>query len=450
MGHLLTGPATFRFAGGSAVCCVDEVSTGLDPISRRRIWEILLAERQRRTIIMTTHFLDEADYLADDIAIMYKGTLRAAGTAASLKHQYGDGYTIKLPYETDIKMELPEAVQTEHSRHQTVYRVTSAAIAAGLTERLDEYQLRDYQISGPTMEELFLKVTGDKIYTSETDASKEETTKTKDESVTVNVTDTEYELDAGQPISVFKQWSILFGKRLRILKRRYVPYFVAVAFAIVGAAIAPLLIKSFRVPIACPTPESLVDNSESRSDFGTSYYGYSSYGDSDTTSIYQKVYVFGPASKLNDSTISDRIEMMANVYSKNHTKRYSANYPRGYSNGSQIIEQMLLVNTYDEFSHAVQNNWKAQAERYALEDSFSPYSTLKGGIWLGDKDSTPTIMANARQIDYFGEITNFANLMYSGTPISMAYDNFASTTIPSLIDFTPLMFIVYYGLIMCW
>lgn len=48
------------FAGGSKVCCVDEVSTGLDPISRRHIWEILLAERSRRTIIMTTHFLDEA------------------------------------------------------------------------------------------------------------------------------------------------------------------------------------------------------------------------------------------------------------------------------------------------------------------------------------------------------------------------------------------------------
>jgi ABC-type multidrug transport system ATPase subunit len=46
------------FAGGSKVCCIDEVSTGLDPISRRRIWEILLAERGKRTLIMTTHFLD--------------------------------------------------------------------------------------------------------------------------------------------------------------------------------------------------------------------------------------------------------------------------------------------------------------------------------------------------------------------------------------------------------
>ncbi|KAG7110964.1 ABC transporter A family member 2 like protein [Verticillium longisporum] len=53
--------------GGSAVCCVDEVSSGLDPLSRRKIWDILLAERGRRTIILTTHFLDEADLLADHI-----------------------------------------------------------------------------------------------------------------------------------------------------------------------------------------------------------------------------------------------------------------------------------------------------------------------------------------------------------------------------------------------
>src|SRR5690242_2973817 len=52
------------FTGGSRVCCVDEVSSGLDPLSRRKIWEILLAERGDRTFLLTTHFLDEADVLA--------------------------------------------------------------------------------------------------------------------------------------------------------------------------------------------------------------------------------------------------------------------------------------------------------------------------------------------------------------------------------------------------
>lgn len=102
------------FAGGSAVCCVDEVSTGLDPISRRRIWEILLAERHRRTIIMTTHFLDEADYLSDNIVIMYKGTLKAEGTAAALKNQFGRGYTIKLPENIDVDIPLSQAIKREN------------------------------------------------------------------------------------------------------------------------------------------------------------------------------------------------------------------------------------------------------------------------------------------------------------------------------------------------
>lgn len=112
------------FAGGSSVCCVDEVSTGLDPISRRRIWEILLAERTRRTIIMTTHFLDEADYLADDIAIMYKGALRASGTSASLKQAYGNGYTVTLPSHADttFKPRHLSRERTHDYKPSSVYR----------------------------------------------------------------------------------------------------------------------------------------------------------------------------------------------------------------------------------------------------------------------------------------------------------------------------------------
>jgi ABC-type multidrug transport system ATPase subunit len=71
--------------GGSAVCCVDEVSSGIDPLSRRKLWDIILAERGRRTMILTTHFLDEADLLADHIAILSKGTLRAEGSSVELK-----------------------------------------------------------------------------------------------------------------------------------------------------------------------------------------------------------------------------------------------------------------------------------------------------------------------------------------------------------------------------
>jgi ABC-type multidrug transport system ATPase subunit len=80
------------FTGGSRVCCVDEVSSGLDPLSRRKIWEILLAERGDRTFLLTTHFLDEADVLADYIAILSRGNLKTKGTSVQLKHEVGAGY----------------------------------------------------------------------------------------------------------------------------------------------------------------------------------------------------------------------------------------------------------------------------------------------------------------------------------------------------------------------
>jgi ATP-binding cassette subfamily A (ABC1) protein 3 len=446
------------FAGGSRVCCVDEVSTGLDPISRRRIWEILLAERTRRTIIMTTHYLDEADYLADEVAIMYKGTVRASGTTASLKHSYGEGYTVKLPYQTGFEPQLSSAVQKEQSRQQTVYRAATPALAAKLIEQLEKQKLHDYQISGPTMEELFLKVTGDQIHAIEPETSKEVPTETKDHAITINVIESDYELTEGKPISAIKQWWILLGKRIQILKRRYIPYLVAVGFAIVGAGVAPLLIKSFKTPIDCPVPADLVNDYSSRNDFGSSYYGSTSYNDdSEYGKLYKKKYVFGPASRLKDFQAG--LDQMAEVYSTNHTfSYYSAYNSNGYSNTGQIIEQLLLVDTYEEFQQAVQENWKTAKAASDAQcppsmpgcNDYTPLTTLYGGVWVGDGSSKPTVLAPLRQLTYATEMTNFLTILTTGVPISVAYDGFAETQIPNLINFEALMFIIYYGLIMCW
>jgi ATP-binding cassette subfamily A (ABC1) protein 3 len=50
------------FVGGSNVCCIDEASSGLDPLSRRNIWNIIQKGHTRRTILVTTHFLDEVSW----------------------------------------------------------------------------------------------------------------------------------------------------------------------------------------------------------------------------------------------------------------------------------------------------------------------------------------------------------------------------------------------------
>lgn len=69
----------------------------MDAISRRAIWEILeICRKENRTIILTTHHLDEAEVLADRIGIMAKGKLLAVGTKDFIKKNFGVGYHLTV------------------------------------------------------------------------------------------------------------------------------------------------------------------------------------------------------------------------------------------------------------------------------------------------------------------------------------------------------------------
>jgi ATP-binding cassette, subfamily A (ABC1), member 3 len=84
------------FSGGSKVVILDEPTSGMDPFSRRFTWNVIRQYRQDRCIILTTHFMDEADILGDRIAIMAEGSLRCAGSSLFLKKKYGVGYQLTV------------------------------------------------------------------------------------------------------------------------------------------------------------------------------------------------------------------------------------------------------------------------------------------------------------------------------------------------------------------
>uniref|UniRef100_A0A8C5H9H2 ATPase AAA-type core domain-containing protein n=1 Tax=Gouania willdenowi TaxID=441366 RepID=A0A8C5H9H2_GOUWI len=63
------------FVGGAKVVILDEPTSGVDPYSRRSIWDLLLKYRSGRTVILSTHHMDEADLLSDRVAIMSQGRL---------------------------------------------------------------------------------------------------------------------------------------------------------------------------------------------------------------------------------------------------------------------------------------------------------------------------------------------------------------------------------------
>lgn len=77
------------------VVFLDEPSAGMDPRSRRHLWSLLKNKKQGRVIVLTTHFMDEADILADRKAIVSKGRLRCCGSSLYLKTKFGIGYNLK-------------------------------------------------------------------------------------------------------------------------------------------------------------------------------------------------------------------------------------------------------------------------------------------------------------------------------------------------------------------
>ena len=78
--------------GDPKIIFLDEPTAGVDPYSRRHMWSLLKKRKEGKVILLTTHFMDEADILADRKAIMSKGHLRCFGSSLFLKNRFGLGY----------------------------------------------------------------------------------------------------------------------------------------------------------------------------------------------------------------------------------------------------------------------------------------------------------------------------------------------------------------------
>ncbi len=75
--------------GDSKVIIMDEPTSGLDPLNRKLLWELIQDYKKDRTIIITTHFMDEADSLCDRIAIIKNGEIKCCGSPYFLKERFG-------------------------------------------------------------------------------------------------------------------------------------------------------------------------------------------------------------------------------------------------------------------------------------------------------------------------------------------------------------------------
>lgn len=234
--------------GESSVCCIDEVSSGIDPLSRRKIWDILLAERGKRTIILTTHFLDEADLLSDKVVIMSKGKLRADGSAVELKAELGSGYRIHLS-RSQVNAALPqvEGVHTKVKSEEIVYVAPSSELAAQTIRALEDAQL-SYRLSSPTLEDVFLQASEEYANEANGALKRFDTVPLLDDSDEKQPLD----LSTGRQIGIAKQTAILIRKRFTLLKNNWLPYLIAFMLPIIAASIMQMLVNGEDQAVCTP------------------------------------------------------------------------------------------------------------------------------------------------------------------------------------------------------
>jgi ATP-binding cassette subfamily A (ABC1) protein 3 len=82
--------------GDAELIILDEPTSGMDLATRRRFWDIITTYKANRYILLTTHYMDEAEVLADQICFIKKGNVICKGSPLSLKNKYGMGLNLKL------------------------------------------------------------------------------------------------------------------------------------------------------------------------------------------------------------------------------------------------------------------------------------------------------------------------------------------------------------------
>jgi ATP-binding cassette subfamily A (ABC1) protein 3 len=160
--------------GDSSLVFLDEPTSGMDPYSRRSTWEILLNNRNERVMVLTTHFMDEADILGDRIAIMAEGEVRCCGSSLFLKNRFGAGYNLTVVKDDAkcvdadviafVASYVPSAQVLSNVGSEIAFQLPInsssqfASMFAKMDASLSKMGLLSYGVSVTTLEEVFIKV----------------------------------------------------------------------------------------------------------------------------------------------------------------------------------------------------------------------------------------------------------------------------------------------------
>ncbi|XP_075519486.1 LOW QUALITY PROTEIN: ABC transporter A family member 2-like [Primulina tabacum] len=171
--------------GNPKLVVLDEPTTGMDPVTRRHVWDVIEETKKGRAIVLTTHSMEEADILSDRIGIMAKGRLRCIGTSIRLKSRFGTGFIANVSFSVDVYGAPNRDTVSTTPQHTAVKQFFESRLGvlpneenksfmtfviphekekllriffAELQDREKEFGISDIQLGLTTLEEVFLNI----------------------------------------------------------------------------------------------------------------------------------------------------------------------------------------------------------------------------------------------------------------------------------------------------
>lgn len=322
-----------------------------DPLSRRNIWNIIQKGHSRRTILCTTHFLDEADVLADHVAIVYKGKLVCEGPGTSLKARFGDNYLIRSD-------ETPGG-DSVVGRTQNSAEATRKILE--LEELSDEHT---YHVVFPTLEQVFLKVTSDsntaiRDHGGDGIVGEEENSAVIDEKIFALQEETarDIDLDVSHSIGLARQVATLFRKRYMLLfqKAGWLSYGINLIIPILVGAVLAKFVPLFAPMQTCAQNYQILRQPASSIDTATPPFIYIYTGSNALTSYTTPNTpraLLGPSSQWDSAAENETYTSIVSRLFRNSGSSSATN------SSWQIMEALssrALVNSTDELVMQLEN-----------------------------------------------------------------------------------------------
>ncbi|KAL0477482.1 hypothetical protein AKO1_008212 [Acrasis kona] len=159
--------------GDPQILFLDEPTTGLDPLTKRKVWDLIKVMKKDRIVVLTTHSMSECDYLSDRIAVMADGKIKCLGDSLNLKNRFGEGYRITIVVadsnhiESVVKSisqimtqdQLELNAQNSNSLKYTIKDQSHVPVLMDQIESKKIPYIKDWSLSHASLEDVFLSVT---------------------------------------------------------------------------------------------------------------------------------------------------------------------------------------------------------------------------------------------------------------------------------------------------